>query len=338
MDATSDTLTEAAIAALRRALGEEALETDTVLGAPLCVLVDPVIHDPLAEHEDTRALPRLPLAMDTHAPEHRPYLLVLHDSHAQERALNATVRIAVEECMGLHDGEAGQPRSVCAWITADGLGQPQAQRNLAYALGHRATLSPPAPYPRERTVFRYWDPRIALHLPGHLVDTWALALHAMHVQGWWSLQPDGTLASLGPVLPPGTDDTGPVLSTFALDARQWQALLVIGWCHRVAQLLPAWELQQAPEPRAVEDAVRRALAHGLHEEADILSFAHCALTLHPLFDRHGEVARGIAALPAAGPHRSGFAELPAQWDDELTRVLHAGQWLSDTAAPKQQTT
>lgn len=334
----ADTLTQAAITTLRRTLGEEVIDADTVHGTALCVLVDPALHDPLAEHEDTRALLRLPLNIEAIDPPQRPYLLVIHDSVAQERAVNATLRVAVEEHTGLYDGEARQPRSVCAWITAEGLSHPQAQRNLAYALGHRATIVPPSPYPRERTVFRYWDPRIAQHLPGHLGDAWVQALHAMHVQSWWSLQADGTLANLGPVLPPGTDDTSPVPLAFDLDTRQWQALLGVGWCNRLAQVLPAWELPLAPEPRAVEDAVRRALAHGLHQEADLFSFVYCALNLHPLFYRHDEVARGIAALPADGPHRSGFAALFEQWDDEWTRVLHTGQWLNDTAAPKQRTT
>lgn len=333
----ADTLTQAAIASFRRVLGE-ANNADPARGTPLCVIVDPVLHDPSGEVEDTQTLIRLPLSIDTLEPELRPYLLVIDDSIAQERVLNSTFRVAAEELLGRHDGEAGQPRSVCAWITADDLGHPQAQRDLALALSRCATIAPPPPYPRERTVFRYWDPRIAMHLSACLGEAWARALCAMRLRGWWGLQPNGMLTCFSPLQKTGTDSADLAFSGFAPNAHQWQTLLAIGWCNRVAQLLPAWELPHAPEIRVVEDAVRQALSHGLHEEIDILGFVHCALSIHPLFYRHDEVARSIAALPAAGPHRSGFAALPTRWDDELTRVLHSGQWLNNTATHKPRMT
>lgn len=318
MTPTLDTLTETAIAALRQALGEAVIDADTVVGQPLAVLVDPALHDPLAEHEDTRALLRLPLNIEAIDPPQRPYLLVIHDSLAQERALNATVRIAVEECLGLHDVEARQPRSVCAWITADALRDPQGQRTLAYGLARQSSVLPPPPYANQRRTFRYWDPRLSVHLPRCLGEAaWQQALSGLRIQGWWSLQAGGVLAPVGPAVEPSAGDRPPRAQDWTLNTQQWQTLLAIGWGQRVAQLLPGWELPQTPAPSAIDDAVRRALAHGLHEGADVLAFAQCALTYHPQFDRLPEVARDIEALPRTGGLAHGFAALTQRWPDAL---------------------
>lgn len=325
MDTALDTPTETATAALRQALGEAVADADTAVGSSLCVLVDPTLHDPLAEHADTRALLRLPLHIDAFAPGQRPYLLVIHDSLAQERALNTTVRVAVEECLGLHDDdrEAGQPRSVCAWITADTLRDPQQQRALAYGLALQASVLPPPPYAGQRKTFRYWDPRLSVHLPRCLGEAvWRQTLAGLRIRGWWNLQAGGVLAPVGAVVAPDPGDRPPTAQAWTLDTRQWQALLAIGWGQRVAQLLPDWELPQMPEPSAIDDAVRRALAHGLHEEADVLGFAQCALTYHPQFDRHPEVARSIETLPRAGGVAHGFAALTQRWPETLLDQLH----------------
>lgn len=324
-----DALTERAIASLRHALGEDH-DHAWLPGAALCVLVDPALHDPLARHEHTRALTRWPLPIERMHPARRPYLLHIPGSLVHERALNASLRTAVEERLGCHDIGSDQPRSVCAWIALRADVGHAPLFPLAQALARRAALRPPPPHRGPLPLFRYWDPRVTLHLPACLGDAWAAALQAMGVRAWWTLNPLGALCAVGGEQAPGHDARAgartPTSDTFSPDARQWQALQLIGWRNRVAQLLPTWGLLAAPAPRAVGEAVQRALAHGLHEEADVLAFVHCALTVHPLFHRHGDVSRALAGLPGSGQRRSGFATIASQWSEAWIDMLRRGEW------------
>lgn len=325
-----DALTEQAIAAVRHALGEDQDERATV-GCPLCILVDPCLHDPLSLQEPTQALARLTVPVRGIEPRRRPYLLTLPDTLAHERAVNASLRTAVQEHLGLHDAEQGSPRSVCAWLRLRGGTAPPVPLSLADLLARHANVRPPPGHPSGPTVFRYWDPRITVDLPACLGQEWAWAMEAMGVQDWWLLGAQGRLHRAGPVLEPGRAACGDPPGRFQLDGRQWIALQAASWGRRVAQLLPAWALPRVPEARAIDDAVRRALGYGLHEDADILAFVRCACALHPLFDRHARVAAVLAALPSQGLKRRGFAVQAAQWDDGFLHLLQQGHWLGHTA-------
>jgi len=142
-----DALTEQAIAAVRHALGEDQDERATV-GCPLCILVDPCLHDPLSLQEPTQALARLTVPVRGIEPRRRPYLLTLPDTLAHERAVNASLRTAVQEHLGLHDAEQGSPRSVCAWLRLRGGTAPPVPHSLADLLAATPTCGPRPAIPR----------------------------------------------------------------------------------------------------------------------------------------------------------------------------------------------
>lgn len=327
-----DTMTHAGIMALRRVLSDTQLKEQLATACPIAILVDPALHDPLATHPDTRSLPRLHSVVRGIEQSRRPYLLLLADSEINERALNASVRVATEERAGVHDGTDGAPRSVCAWLVPPRHQSANWKRTLA-ALNRRATLMARPPGRSERKVFRFWDPRVSVHLHATLgTAAWTECLQDLGVNQWWCLnddpQSDDALACAGIVDNPLADINDSPPCGWRLDDAQWRELQRLNWTNRILHAATSWDLVRPTERKQAIDIARRALDHGLSDERDVLRFANLALTTHLQFDDHVDVRRMLKTWHEAGAQPGAFASLTQQWSEEFAVLLEHGQWLA----------
>lgn len=328
-----DELTEAAIMSLRRALQAVPFDDPYDYGVPLAILADPCVHDPLAVHGDTQAVPRMPLNISDIDRSLSPYLLILGGAVVNERALNASVRVAVQECLGAHDTETGRPRSVCAWLVH---AQPQEAdwHHVWAALNRRAWVVPPTNKPRK--VVRFWDPRLTTQLPTTFGDdTWAECLQVLGVQQWWTLSADATLTRVGEAVAPQGEapHQHPTQANWQLDTAQWHGLRMLAWRNVIAQAATGWQLPAPPQTQALDDIARRAFEHGLRDNADMLPFAHLALTVHPLFDRHPQVMRALKDWQQGGRVAGRLADGIDMWGEDFLEHLQKGDWLHDDPPP-----
>lgn len=324
-----DELTEAALMSLRHALQAVPFDDPYGYGVPLAILADPCVHDPLAAHGDTQPVPRMPLNISAIDRSLSPYLLILGGAIASERALHASVRLAVQECLGAHDTETGRPRSVCAWLVP---AQPQEAdwHHVGAALNRRAWVVPPTNEPRK--VVRFWDPRITTQLPTTFGDdTWAKCLQVLGVQQWWTLAADATLTRVGEAAAPQGE--APDQPNWQLDTAQWHGLRMLAWRNVMAQAATRWQLLQPPEPRTFHDIAHRAFEHGLRDNADMLSFAYLALAVHPLFDRHPQALRALKDWQQNGRVAGGLADRIAMWGEDFLEHLQRGDWLHNAPPP-----
>lgn len=328
-----DSLTESALTFLRTALTGSGTADQPYTERALHVLVDPALSDPLASHPDTKDLPRVPLKINTIPSSQRPYLLCLRNDAAHERAVNTTLRIAMEEYLGMYDSEAGQMRSICAWLISHDKNEKEPVTDtcmLSAAICRFASIR--APFPGiPPTLFRFWDPRITPHLPALLGNaSWFQCLQAVQAAAWLTVHADGALKQVGPSDP--VPENPARINSWQINAAQWQALERLGWCNRLSILSKQWDLPSIPERSAIDDAVRRAYEHGLTEETDLLRFAHCAFAIHPQFDQHPEVAQALQQWRTQGRPGGGFAVMAQQWTEELMEVLRSGRWLHVSGA------
>lgn len=317
-----DQLTDTAVMALRRAMQAVSFDDLYGYGVPLAVLIDPGLHDPLANHDYTQQVPRIPLDISTIDRSLSPYLVTLGGAVLNERALNASLRVAVQECLGAYDTEIGRPRSVCAWLVH---AQPQEANwhQVCAALNKRAWVKPPTDEPRK--VVRFWDPRITTQLPATFGgETWHECLQALGLQQWWTLTGDATLARVGE--PQGKT---PHQAHWQLDTAQWHGLRMLAWSNVIAQAATAWDIPQPPKATALDDIARRAVEHGMRDNSDMLAFAHLALTVHPMFDRHSHVMRALKDWQRDGRVVRGFAKRTEDWGEDFLAQLQTGAWLND---------
>lgn len=325
-----DELTDAVIMSLRRALQAVPFDDPYGYGVPLAVLADPCVHNPLAAHGDTQPVPRMPLDISDIDRSLSPYLLILGGAVVNERALNASVRVAVQECLGAHDTETGRPRSVCAWLVH---AQPQQAdwHHVRGALNRRAWVKPPTDEPRK--VMRFWDPRITTQLPATFgEDTWHECLQTLDVQQWWTLSEDATLTQVGADKAPQSGLARQ--RDWELDTAQWHGLRMLAWRNVIAQAATGWELPQPPQAQVLNDVARRAFEHGMRDNADTLPFAHLALTVHPLFDRHPQVMHAIKDWQQSGRVAGGLADRIGLWGEDFLERLQKGDWLQDDLPPR----
>lgn len=301
--------------------------------SPRYVLIDPAYRDPLADESEFascwREAPRALVLLNNWPKEKSPYLLSLDDRSHQD--ISVLLRFALEETLGHHDSERGQPRSFCAWLTpwlddATSLAVRMARRALAYS-----------PNDSSSVVFRYWDPRISAHLHRVLGEaTWQEHLGLLGVRRWTNLVATSAGASFS-AQPEATGDTTINQKPLAwrLDKQQWQSLESLSWTNRLIQRCVDWELTAPPRFGWLESIANRALACGFKEENDILRFAHCALVVHPQFDSHPQVAASIAAAVQYG--QPGFGEVVSNWPETFIDELKSGGWLnSGTLATERQ--
>lgn len=316
--ATEDDLFEPALASLRIAL-------ENIPDRRVHVLIDPALGDPLAGIWQER-MPHLAVkVVDINgiARERSPYLLTLCDNLRYESVLNTSLRIAVQEYLGMHDREDGQPRSVCAWLV-ESEATPANQRDasgLAYVFGKRASAS-------NGTVhlpFRFWDPRVTPHLPELLgEECWRNFQAAASCFQWYTLDPHGKFIRIG--TNPAASSQNPPQTGWTFNAVQWQALERLHWLNKVARLVPEWGYNEPVPRQHMDQILRRAMVYGLRKDADILRFAQCAILIHPYFDSHPEIARSLHAMQMNRDDLSDFSMLSHQWSDALIDNVRSGQW------------
>jgi hypothetical protein len=318
-----DKLAEYAFNSLRNAIDEQP-------GRRAYVLIDPAFADPLADEIRGSTVigdrARTRLIIDIMPPHQQPYLLELTDDVSGARLLSAATQVAIRERLGEFDNEAGEVRSVCGWLLANGDGETAITiaRRMAHACWVRLPLN------RERTVFRYWDPRLTVHLPRVFgSDVWTGTISDIGLLAWWCLDDDGTPKGYTAA----TQSRAPSAESPAwqIDDDQWFALARIGWTKRACQLLPQWEVPEGIGGETVRSIVERTARYHLRTEGDVLRFVHCALALHPRFDSHPQVAAALAELQAQGSQAGAFVRVAQQWTDQFRAALVEGKWLSDPA-------
>lgn len=314
-----DHLAEAVLARVHHACEREPQST-------LYALIDQALGDPFAEALVARGYesPRMvTLAIDLIAAHRRPYLVELRD----ERVRSVSAHVAAQEYLGQLDSESGQPRSVCAWLLTDSVGGGNG-RDVLHSLAGRlnALAVVRSPVDGRRTVFRFWDPRLASDIARLLGNAWHGALTDAGLVGWWCIDRDGGVAVLLDSSP-RSSASGAETSRWALDLKCWQALERCGWRNRIAQLLPDWCLASGALRQDPEKIVARAAEHGLNTEDDVVQFAHCAVTLHSEFDKHPKVGAALALSRSRGSSRSAFADFVRHWSEDFRAELRRGQWL-----------
>jgi len=292
----------------------EALREQTAL----FVVLDPVLNDPQVSQTEINSLvdmPRYPLPMAAFPKEKRPYLLHLGRFEQAERQIGPLLRRALEEASGEHDRDGVGPRTVCAFIQAPGI-EPA---DLAIALSRAAMVTGSS---GTRVVFRYWDPRIASQLPRVLGDDlWRRQLQRLRIEAWWCYgstgrRPQMIVQKASPADTPGRDLTDGYIR---LTPAQIEKLEVLSWANRIVGLASGWDLDEMPTVLDAEKIVSRALQHGLTKETDILRFALAALSIHPDFDLHPQVAQSMA-------DDQDFVQTMQGWSPGFIDELKLGAW------------
>lgn len=296
---------------------------------PRYALIDPAWHDPFSGDTELAArlndASRLVIRVNGWPEDKCPYLMALEGLTRQD--CSALLMLELEETLGDHDEEQGQPRTVCAWLTPweDDI------KRLAARMAERATAYPPLA--SSPVVFRYWDPRQAAHLPRILGEAvWHEHLSLLGLRQWTCLvaTTNGVArATLAEALreSPAQERARP----WRFDLRQWRGIETLSWANRLNLCCAEWN--HAVPLSSLENIASRALSHGLTEENDILRFAYCILTIHPQFDSHPEVA---AALSAAQSGQAGFTETVSNWPETYIEELKSGSWLIPPASPTRK--
>lgn len=182
--------------------------------------------------------------------------------------------------------------------------------------------------------FRFFDPGTFLQLPrllGPAGMAWLLgAAHAALVPwaGGWTRYPRPDSKAHG----------------FSLTAVHLAALTRMGVVNRVAlQMAPPADAAEWTARCAALDAhVLRAMdAHGLRLQADLVAFAQDAMTQHPAFDSHPQVAGWLQALRTATPEDElDYRELrsrisPEQWQTIVADLLQTDMTRRPQGHPKE---
>lgn len=304
---------------------------------PLALFVDPELGPPqswmeLLKKSGAEQL-RLPFGPWEPSGIKRPWLVVLPDEEANERLVNASVRLGVEEALGLHDRDEGaSPRSICAWLTPpprfsqhwESVAQWGAQ--TATHLANQAVLKLEAHGKVHRRVWRFWDPRgLAFHKEALRDAQWSQLRGP--VFRWFYLGQDGqNKGSL--VEAPGSGCVADHYADTGIDLAPGQAAVLsrVGVAHKVQRLLPEWMAADEQEQRAmalpdiasVSAVLGRAQSYGLAAEVDLLSFARAAFTVHESFDQHPALQALLRDVQSKGMPEGAYAR-------EARRVINEMQ-------------
>lgn len=218
--------------------------------------------------------------------------------------------------------------ALCSLLLEAG-GEPQA---VADHLGQRMALKVAgASQPQQ---FRFFDPGTFLQLPrllGPAGMVWLLGpAHAALVPwaGGWTRYPRPDSTAHG----------------FSLTAVHLAALSRMGVVNRVALQMepPADAAEWTARCAALDAHVLRAMdAHGLRLQADLVAFAQDAMTQHPAFDSHPQVAGWLQALRTATPEDElDYRELrsrisPEQWQTIVADLLQTDMTRRPQGHPKE---
>ncbi|WP_427306815.1 DUF4123 domain-containing protein [Cupriavidus sp. H39] len=274
-------------------------DIDQMEGAKLYVLVDTVLHDPLARVPAREKAVSLPISYAGIPSDRRPYLAPLGDI-GRDFSLDDSLSVAIEQALREEDHrEFG--RSVCGWVASHATTEILAKR-----LAECSVMG----VNYQRRLFRYWDPRVLDLL------SWALTSKQREnffscASGWWWLGRD---ASLRKVIALESDSW--CSSQVVLGNEQLQVLMLAESTNRTLDVLQDMdhasftsELQQR-----VAKAMRKAVeTWELDTQEEQIRYALFAVLIGPEFDAH-PLVRG-AMLKAKEERRSPLSGLDAFTDD-----------------------
>ena len=288
----------------------------------LTIVVDPTLADPLSlsdvlKHalESGRVSRHSLVGLHANfAPDKSPYLIHAPDELAAERCMNESVRIAVNESLGLC-GDEYRGRSVCAWVVGES--QPAA---LAERLVQLSRVRGPD---RKLWPLRYWDPRVFWHLPRVLQPGQFSAMCRM-LGRWHQLDQTNSLAAL----PLHAVHGERVETPLVFDDAGWAPLSRVGQVNRVLGLAWDWGVMPTTSNAArIDVLLQQCHALGFSSEQDELAFCACGLTsrddfyLFPIVgEALGVAARqGLSVIEALAPFDDAFwAGLQTKNTDRIT--------------------
>jgi hypothetical protein len=300
MNLPAEVLIDRAVMALRKALADEAVQA-------IKVLVDPALSDPVRPLCETYRLPTQRIAMrfsDLPAGI-APYLVTVEDEEAQERFVNATIRIAIEESIAARD-EWPASRSVCAWII---LNDAQMNRFTNY-FATRAVIRPQIS-PLSQKLLRFWDPRVFPHLARiagsnlwrHWLNTNATWLY---IDGWGHVVKHSFAE---PVVP----DNKPC--SFSADT--WHALERVGEINQ--SLVMSGSLNQVPNENALtyfDRLLLQAAQLGCRRPVDRVTYAVLVDLMRFPIEQHRDIGALLTRTREEDIPFSGLVANfePADWD------------------------
>lgn len=286
-------------------------------GQCVALLIDPMLRDP-GVADWAAGLERWRLRVANATAELAPYVVWLDvDTHEGERALQASLRVGAAESLGLMDTDEHQVRSLAAWLVpSTRLDAPQ-RRHLM------SMLSDLSIWPDQRGItFRFWDPRIASGLGDALGgNVWRDILAGLGVAHWCCFGTSNVFTCMQRSLGRSSEPRWAVTPDIT---RRLQAL---SWRNRVWHLARRWSTLDDLDFSQVSRVVERAMRHGFSHEDDVIRYAHCALTIHPDFDRHPAVAEFIRTKIAERQERV-FDKFVRGWDEALSEELRVGRWMT----------
>lgn len=261
------------------------------------VLEDDIQAADIAEEDQATILDPL-LALE---PEKALILLRLTTRNIE--LLDACVALALTSNTDMSDPQRG----VCAWIFS-----PQPISKLAVHLKHWLNVAIPA---QKRIFFRYYDPRVATHLPRILSAT-QISEWLKGIEEWSWVDRDGQWQTIKPVEP----IENKALYLPQLDELQWAALQrveTINLCLRTLQSIEAVSPPPTQDYR-VDDWVSAAQTKGYTAQEDAIAYALHAWLVHPQFMEHSAVQH---ALIESSKNNGGLCQALAQFEQaDLDRI------------------
>jgi hypothetical protein len=236
------------------------------------LLVDPALHDPFDQLAEDSAVQRVQLPMrfrDLDA-AHCPYLIWISQERLAERVVSRSVSLAIAEALGTVQPQGR--RTVCAWLIPQ---RDVTPRELARALGAQAVLRDPGGRPR---LVRYYDPRVADHLP-RILGMRHLWRWLAGVDEWHRVAADGQLDSWLRPAAQASDPAAVVAADF------WPMLERVGTINKLLSQSQSWPISDRQDlPVRLDRALQRATDCGLTAEQDQMVFAACAFTIREGFE------------------------------------------------------
>lgn len=273
-DVRTERLVEDAIVSLRKAL-------DTRPSRRVVLVSDPTLGDPIAPLVTELGLPSLPVS----APRALklpavPYLVEVDDEAREERLVNASLRMAVDQALGPAPGN-DRRRSMCAWLpTSEPLSA------IAEELGRRMRIVDER---GDSRAFRFWDPRVTQHMaalfPAQPPSSWLTKSEWGYIDafGRWKLLPAMPEAHQAPPA--------------------WPVLQQLSRMNAVQQQLAIKGLAHPPEVMSQIDASLGAgIRAGLVEEVDLISFAAHRVRLQVGIERSPLIRDAMEEAVSTGGH------------------------------------